>query len=97
MVGLGETESGENWRDVEFGVRSSNGTASARQNGDWIGGDVQLEAGDRLGLRVSSGQLEFLHNGQLFAAATLRGDEHFYIDTSFNSGAIVLDEFVLRP
>jgi hypothetical protein len=96
IVGLGLTETDvDDWRDVDFGIRSSAGSLNVRENGTWVKGGGALAAGDRLEIRVIGTTLEYRHNGVVVATSTITGTEDFYIDTAFKSGAIELGSFTL--
>ena len=59
-------------------------------------GAGSLAIGDELTIGVDGTLLEFRLNGVPIHSLTTSGGDDFYIDTSFKSGAIVLENFVLR-
>ncbi len=96
VAGFGVSETDSGWRDVEYGLRSSNGLLTVYVNGSYAAGGGPLSAGDELSIAVSGTLLEFRVNGVPIHSRTISGSEDFYIDSSFKSGAIVLENFVLR-
>jgi hypothetical protein len=96
VVGLGVTESSSSWRDIDFGLRSSNGVLNVYENGDWITGGGPLTAGDELTIAVQGTLLEYRLNGVPIHARSITGSEDLYIDSSFKNGAITLENFVIR-
>lgn len=95
VVGLGVEETGPDWRDVDFGMRSSEGVLNIRLSGIWVAQSRMLVPGDRLSIRVSGTTIEFQLNGAPIATSTRSGTESFYIDTAFKNGAITLGDFTL--
>jgi Calx-beta domain len=97
IVGLGVAEEPgvESWRDVDYGMRSSEGTLNIRTSGTWIAGGGPLAAGDVLSIHVSGTLLEYRLNNATIATSTTTGTEDFYVDTAFKNGAISLNDFTL--
>jgi hypothetical protein len=95
VVGLGETESSRDWRDVDYGFRSSNGSLEIRESGIWRTAGGSLSVGDELSIAVSGSQLTYRLNGNVLYTRSITGNEDFYIDSSFKSGAIALGDFVI--
>jgi hypothetical protein len=95
VVGLGVTESGRNWRDVDYGLRSSEGDLKVYENGVWRSSSANLKAGDMLEIYVKDTQIEYRLNGAPVYSTSIQGDEDFYLDTSFKQGAIDLASFAL--
>ena len=93
IVGLGVTESSSSWNDVDFGIRSSNGQLVVYESGRWRRSGATLQQGDELSIEVQGMQLNYLHNGALVHSSVIVGDEDFYIDMSFKSGAVSLGSF----
>jgi mono/diheme cytochrome c family protein len=96
VAGLGIVESSAGWRDVDFAFRGLNGVLGVLENGTWVAGGGMLSVGDQLSIAVSGTQLEFRLNDVPVYSRTISGTEDFYVDTSFKSGAITLDDFVIR-
>lgn len=95
IVGLGVTEISTRWDDVDYGLRSSNGQLTVRENGSWRASGPLLAQGDLLAIRVNGTQLQYLHNGAIVYSTSIAGTEDFYIDTSFKSGAVNLGSFTV--
>jgi len=95
VVGLGINETGLGRTDIDFGLRSSNGTLEVRENGTWRLSAGTLSIGDMLGIRVSGTTLEFQLNGVTIYSSGISGSEDFYIDTAFKNGAVQLGAFTL--
>ena len=95
VVGLGITESSRNWRDVDFGMRCSEGRLKVYENGVWQSSSKNLASGDKLEIFVGDQQLEYRLNGSRIYSRPIQGNEDFYLDTSFKNGYIRLDNFLL--
>ena len=96
VAGLGAAETpGEIWRDVDFGMRSSQGTLNIRVNGNWIVNAGPLATGDILSMVVSGTTIEYRRNDVPITTSAISGTEDFYIDTAFKNGAITLGRFTL--
>jgi hypothetical protein len=91
VVGLGIDETTPDWRDVEFGLRSSGGLLEVRENGTWRTSGPRLSRGSVISVIVRNGIVEYRHNGQPILMSTYSGSPDFYVDTSFKSGAVALD------
>ncbi len=94
IVGLGVAETGATWRDIDYGLRSSAGTLTVYESGNWRTTVAALSTGDQISIAVGSGVIEYKHNGVTFWSTAVAGAPNFYVDTSFNSGAITLSAFV---
>ncbi len=94
VVGLGVAETGATWRDVDYGLRSSTGELKVYESGTWRTTTAVLAAGDVISIAVSPGLLDYRLNGVTFWSTAYAGAPDFYVDTSFNSGAITLGAFV---
>lgn len=91
VVGLGEVESGPGRTDIDYGLRSSEGTLQIRENGAWRSNGPTLGIGDIISIKVhSTGLLEYRHNGVTVYGSVISGSPEFYVDTSFKQGAIAL-------
>ena len=88
VVGLGETESGSSWRDIDYGLRSSLGQLSVYENGSWKTSGPQLSSGDVLSIAVSPGAIDYLLNDEILYRTSYAGAPDFYVDSSFKEGAI---------
>jgi hypothetical protein len=95
MVGLGVTETGANWRDIDYGFRSSSGALEIRESGTWIASSGTLAVDDVLTIAVMGSMLEYRLNGIPLYSRSIAGDEDFYIDSSFKSGGITLENVVI--
>ena len=95
VVGLGVTETSRDWRDVDYGFRSSDGSLQVRESGTWRSSGGNLSVGDSLSIAVSGSQLSYRLNGKVLYSRPITGSEDFYIDSSFKSGAITLSDFVI--
>ena len=95
IVGLGITESGANWTDIDYGLRNSNGALKVYENGTLIKGAGTLAAGDVLSIRVAGDVLEYRRNDALIISRSISPGAEFYIDTSFKEGAAQLTGFTL--
>jgi uncharacterized repeat protein (TIGR03806 family) len=95
IVGLGVQEADDGWRDVDFGLRSLGGVLAIYEKGAWILSGDSLVAGDRLGIAVHGTMLEYRVNGQTVHSRTVTAGQDYYIDTSFKTGAMNLENFVL--
>ena len=96
VVGLGTAEGGADWRDIEYGLRSSGGAPEVRENGEWRKGGTALAAGDVLSLLVSNGSIQYRHNGVPLYTRAHSGTATLYVDTAFQAGAMVIDVDVAR-
>jgi hypothetical protein len=90
VVGLGVAETGANWRDIDYGLRSSSGELRVYEAGTWRTTSDVLAVGDVISIAVSPGTLEYRLNGNPFWSTAYAGTPDFYVDTSFNTGAIAL-------
>jgi hypothetical protein len=91
VVGLGVTESSANRTDVDYGLRSTNGKLSVRENGSWRTNGPNMSLGDQISIIVrSTGVIEFRHNGATIYTTSFGGSPNFYVDTSFKAGAVSL-------
>jgi hypothetical protein len=95
IVGLGVTEGGTDFRDVDYGIRVSNGQFAVNENGMWRTNGPALAAGDIVSLRVNAGTIEYRHNGAPVYSSTYAGSPAFYIDTSFKTGPAIVDVTVV--
>jgi hypothetical protein len=97
VVGLGVTETRANWRDVDYAFRvSSNGKLEIRQNGNWQRTIADIAVGDKLAIGISGTTLEYRLNGVTVYTSTITGSEDFYIDSSFKTGAVNLNNFLIE-
>jgi hypothetical protein len=95
IAGLGITESGATWTDVDYGLRNSNGALKVYENGTLVKGAGTLAAGDVLSIRVAGTVLEYRRNDELIISRSISPGAAFYIDTSFKEGAAQLTGFTL--
>ena len=91
LVGLGMTEGGADYRDVDFGLRVSNGTLGVYENGTWRTNGPAATNGTVVSLYVSGNSIEYRHNGTTFYTTTFAGSPSFYVDTAFKGGVVDLD------
>ena len=91
VAGLGVTEGGADFRDVDYGVRGSNGQMAVYENGTWRTNGPALASGDVVSIFVSDGTIEYRRNGAMVYSSTFAGSPAFYVDTAFKSGTVVLD------
>ena len=96
VVGLGIADEGANWRDIDYGLRSSGGLLTVYENGAWQASNSSLTGGDVLSIMISGSALEYQLNGVTFHVSAIVGGEDFYIDTSFKESAIDLNGFAIR-
>ena len=90
IVGLSNGESSSSWRDVEYGLRSSDGILKVYESGTWRTSGPALANGDVLSIHVDTGMVEYRLNGDAFYTSSYAGTPNFYVDTSFKEGAIAL-------
>ena len=96
-VGLGVLETGPGWRDVDYAFRSSsNGNLEIREGGSWVSTIGPLAAGDKLAIAISGSTLEYRVNGATVHTRPISGSEDFYLDASFKSGAVNLQNFIIE-
>jgi hypothetical protein len=95
VVGLGETESGSGWRDVEFALRSSNGTLAIYESGAWRSTVGPLQTGGVLSIGRRGSELQYRLDGILVFSTEVPARVDYYIDSSFKTGAIDLQGFEL--
>ena len=95
IFGLGVEESSADWRDVDFGLRNSNGQLSVYESGIWAAGGTSLAIGDLLSIHVTGTTLEYRHNGETFYSRPVSGTASYYLDSSFKNGATNLGNFTL--
>jgi hypothetical protein len=96
IVGLGSTESGPDWRDVDYGLRNDSGTLKIYENGTWRTAAGLLSSGDNLAIAVNGTALEYRLNGVTVFATTIGSPGDFYIDSAFKNGAAQLGSFTLK-
>lgn len=94
VAGLGIVEGGSDFRDIDYGLRSSNGQLTVYENGTWRTSDGTLANGDEISIYVSGGSIEYRINGSSVFTSTYSGSPGFYVDTAFKSGAIALEVVV---
>ena len=95
VVGLGIDETTANWRDVDFALRSSDGIFKVYESGLWRTTGPQLAQGDVIAIAVNSGSIEYRVNNLVILTSTYSGQPDFYVDTSFNEGAISLSAVIV--
>ena len=95
VVGLGETETNSNWRDVDYALRSTSGVFQVYESGAWRTTGPALAQGDVVTIAVMSGLIEYRLNGVVMINSSYSGQPEFYVDTSFNTGAIALSVLVV--
>ena len=95
VVGFGDTETSSDWRDIDFGLRSSNGALTVYESGAWRTSGAALNVGDVLSIAVNGSDLEYRLNGIGFFQTTITSSANFYIDSSFKSAAVTLESFTL--
>ena len=91
VVGLGVEELSDDWTDVDYALRSSDGQLTIYENGTWRTDAAMLAQGDVLSIFVVDGAIEYRHNGVTVFNSTYGGTPEFYVDTSFKEGAIDID------
>jgi hypothetical protein len=109
-VGLGSSETGTHWSDIEYGFRSIDGVLDIRDNSAWVPAGDTLAFGDVLSIKVSSGPndptagLEYRLNGRLlhqsnlarpWYSETFQAVSPLYVDTAFRDGFVSLAVTVL--
>jgi len=94
VAGLGVAEGGSDFRDIDYGLRSSNGQLTIYENGTWRTSAGTLANGDEISINVSGGSIEYRLNDNPVFTSTYAGTPGFYVDTAFKSGAIALDVVV---
>ncbi len=96
VVGLSASESGPDWRDVEFGLRNDGGALRIYENGTWRAAAGALAIGDKLAIAVDGTTLEYRRNDVGIYSTTIGAASDFYIDSSFKNGAADLGSFTLK-
>jgi len=91
VVGLGVEELSDDWTDVDYALRSSDGQLTIYENGTWRTNGAMLAQGDELSIFVIDGSIEYRHNGVTVFNSTYSGTPEFYVDTAFKEGAIEFD------
>jgi hypothetical protein len=91
VVGLGVEELSDDWTDVDYALRSSDGQLTIYENGTWRTNGTMLAQGDELSIIVVGGSIEYRHNGVTVFISTYSGTPEFYVDTAFKEGAIEFD------
>lgn len=95
IVGLGVDESSSNWRDVDYGLRSSGGALKIYENGNWRTNGPALVQGDVISITVNAGVVEYRINSVVVYTSAYVGQPDFYVDSSFKEGAITLSVSVV--
>ena len=90
IMGLGASESSNDWRDVDHGLRSSGGVLTVYENGSWRGNFGALAPGDVLAIRVTGTLVQYSRNGSVILETLGTAAPSYYVDSSFRSGAIDL-------
>ena len=96
IVGLSASESGADWRDVEFGLRNDGGTLKVYESGTWRANVGALAIGDELAIAVEGTTLVYRRNGVGVYSTTIGVASDLYIDSSFKNGAAQLGSFTLK-
>jgi len=91
VAGLGVDELSDDWTDVDYALRSSDGQLTIYENGTWRTDAAMLAQGDVLSIFIVDGSIEYRHNGVTVFTSTYSGTPEFYVDTSFKEGAIEFD------
>ncbi len=91
VAGLGVEELSDDWTDVDYALRSSDGQLTIYENGTWRADGAMLAQGDVLSILVVDGAIEYRHNGVTVFNSTYSGTPEFYVDTSFKEGVIEFD------
>ncbi len=97
VAGLGDRETGTDWRDIDYGFASRNGSVRIVEQGEVIQSVGNIAEGDTLGLQVDGATLSYLANGQVVWTRKLVQPRDFYLDTAFRRGAMQLNDVVLTP
>ena len=92
VVGLGDQENSADWRDVDFAFRGASGNLFIYESGNYQGAFGNLNVGDELSINVRNGMIEYYRNGTLLHM-TSTAVVDYYLDSSFKSGVIALDDF----
>ena len=95
VVGLGISETTANWRDVDYGLRSSAGVLRVYESGTWRTTGNALVEGDVISIVVSAGLIEYRHNDVTFYSTAIVGQPDFYVDSSFRSGGISMSVVIV--
>jgi hypothetical protein len=73
VAGLAYRTRGTRFEDIEFGIRlNGNGMADVVENGQYVGGDIDYQAGDTFRLEVANNRVRYLRNGELMATSRKR-------------------------
>ncbi len=91
VVGLGVTEANADFRDVDFGLRVSNGQLGVYENGTWRTNGPAVVDGSMISIFVNDGTIEYRHSGTTFYTTSYAGTPSFYVDTAFKSGVTNID------
>ncbi|MFL0800787.1 MAG: S8 family serine peptidase [Agarilytica sp.] len=97
-VGLGISESGESFADIDYGFWFDAGTFGIVENGAFqdIWGSV-VNGVTVFSIEVNGSDLSYLVDGMVVRTVTVLGTPDFYIDTNFNLGVISANGFRLEP
>jgi len=73
VAGLASKTRGPGVGDIEFGIRlNGNGSADIVENGRYMGGDTDYQAGDTFRIEVMNGRVRYLRNGDVMATSRRR-------------------------
>jgi hypothetical protein len=73
VAGLASKTRGTRVDDIEFGIRlNGNGSADIVENGRYLGGDTEYQAGDTFRIEVMNSRVRYLRKGDLMATSRRR-------------------------
>lgn len=97
MIGVGRTEFSPSFADIDFAFYNLNGNLSIREGGVGQGTVGTIIEGSKLSIAINDGQLSYLLNGNVVRTVVYSGTPDFYIDSSFQDGAMTFSHFEIEP
>ncbi len=97
MVGLGVSESGASYTDIDYAMYNRLGSLRVYESGTNQGEVGAIANGSKLAIEVDSGTLRYLLNGNVVRTVSYTGTPDFYIDSWYYSGAVNYSEFTISP
>ncbi len=97
-IGLGISESGDSFADIDYGFWFDAGTYGIVESGAFQDVWGSVVSGETIfGIEVNGSQLSYFVDGLVVRTVTLGGVPDFYVDTNFNLGVISANDFRLTP
>lgn len=98
VIGIGDSESGTSWRDIDLSFRNANGTLHLYNGTQYVSTVGQIAIGDELRFEINSSCISFGVNNSIpyINCRSWNDRADLYIDTAFKNGAVQLGNFQIK-